>query len=106
MDIRQSNAGRSISIATILKRGTIVGDGRTEVGRIYFHFGKSGRVNMELFDWTDPVETKHSTSRAGGYGYCKKSACMARQKFGDITLSEGSWEHDLYKAGYDLIWVI
>lgn len=106
MDIRLSKAGKSISIATILRKGDVVGEGRTEVGRIYFHWGNSGRVNMELFDWTNPVETKHVTASAGGYGYCKRSACMARQKFGEITLSEGSWENDLYKAGYELIWVI
>ena len=106
MDIRQSKAGKSISIATILRNGDVVGDGRTEVGRIYFHYGDTGRVNMELFDWTNPEKTHHVTASAGGYGYCKKSACMARQTFGDTTLSEGSWESDLDKAGYTLIWVI
>ena len=106
MDIRQSKAGKSISIATILRKGDVVGDGRAEVGRIYFHYGDTGRMSMELFDWTNPEKTHHVETYAGGYGYCKKSACMARQTFGGITLSEGSWENDLYKAGYDLIWVI
>lgn len=102
--LRNSPAFENVSAAVILKNGK-------EVGRILAVFRKSGRTDINLFDWTD---RENGTTKAW-YNYTDASGtdiimeALAGLPFGDHVLSKNhgyEWPDYLRSLGYEVIRVI
>lgn len=72
MEVANTSAGRSIEAILILDS-----EGK-KVGKILVHYGTTGRVWVNVWNWEDEENPVYGEGMASGFGYDKKTYALSK----------------------------